>query len=119
MPERWPPLRARGRPVAATCRKGKDSRVPVIRVRFPAAVLAGLDRMAAEKGISRNRLVVESCRRAVGETPPPEVEVTRPPDEFYTHDHLSPADLRLLRRSRGEMDRAIKNSRRSRTRPPF
>ena len=93
--------------------------MPVIEVRFPAALLAGLDRMATDKGISRNRLIVESCRRAVGETRPPEVEVTRPPDEFYTHDHLSAADLRLLRRSRGEMDRAIKNSRRSRTRPPF
>ena len=93
--------------------------MPVIRVRFPAAVLAGLDRMAAEKGIDRNRLIVESCRRTVGETRPPDVGETRPPDEFFTDDHLNAADLQLLRRSHGEMDRAIKSSRRSRTRPPF
>lgn len=85
--------------------------VPNTSVHFPVAVLAGLDRVAADRGISRNRLIVESCRRAI--------EQTRPPDEFFTHDHLSAADLRLLREGLREFDEAIESSRRSRARPPF
>ena len=74
----------------------QDSPVPVIRVRFPAAVLAGLDRVAAEREVPRNRFIVDACRRTV-ESDRRTVEETRPPDEFFTHDHLSAADRRLLR----------------------
>ena len=31
---------------------------------LPQALLASLDRIAAERGTSRNRLIVESCQRA-------------------------------------------------------
>ena len=85
--------------------------VPNTSVHFPAVVLAGLDRVAADQGISRNRLIVEACRRTL--------EEALPPEDFFTDAHLSAADLRLLRQSRGELDRAIESSRRSRTRPPF
>ncbi len=85
--------------------------MPVISVDFPAAVLAGLDRVAADEGIRRNRLIVESCRRAV--------EEMRPPDDFFTHDHLTAADLRLLREGLREFDEAIESSRQSRAEPPF
>ena len=85
--------------------------MPNTSVHFPVGVLAGLDRVAAEKGISRNRLIVESCRRTV--------EEARPPDEFFTDDHLSAADLQLLRGGRRDFDEALDDSRRSRARPPF
>lgn len=104
--------------MAATPPGGRDSRVPVISVRFPAAVLAGLDREAADKEIRRNRLIVESCRRTV-ESCRHTVEETRRPDEFFTHDHLSAADRRLLREGLREFDEALESTRRSRARPPF
>lgn len=85
--------------------------MPNTSVHFPAAVLAGLDRLAADRGISRNRLIVESCRRTV--------EEARPPDDFFTDDHLSAADLRLLRSGLREFDEAIVSARRSGFRPPF
>ena len=92
--------------------------MPVISVRFPAAVLAGLDRVAADKGIRRNRLIVESCRRTV-ESCRRAVEEMRPPDDFFTHDHLTAADLRLLREGLREFDEAIESSRQSRAEPTF
>ncbi len=34
-------------------------------VHLPDDLVAALDRLAAERGVSRNRLIVESCRRLV------------------------------------------------------
>lgn len=107
-----------GRTMTASSPKCQDSPVPVISVRFPAAVLAGLDRVAAEKGIRRNRLIVESCRRTVDSCRRTAEEAPLP-DEFFTGDHLSAADLRLLRGGLRKFDEAIAGTRRSRAEPPF
>ena len=49
--------------------------MPNTSVHLPQALLASLDRIAAELGTSRNRLIAESCQRAVDELPrwPPEL----------------------------------------------
>lgn len=104
--------------MTASSPEGQDSPVPVIRVRFPAAVLAGLDRVAAERGIPRNRLIVEACRRTV-ESDRRTAAETRPPEEFFTHDHLGAADRRLLREGLRKFDATIESGRRSRAEPPF
>lgn len=104
--------------MTATSPGCQDSRVPVIEVDFPAAVLVGLDRVAAEKGIPRNRLIVEACRRMV-ESGRRTVAETRPSDDFFPDDHLSAADRRLLREGLREFDEALESARRSRARPPF
>lgn len=54
-----------------------------------ARLLASLDRLAAERGTTRNRSIVESCERAVEER-------TRWPPELFSNDHLSDTDLRNL-----------------------
>lgn len=91
-------------------------------VHFPDDLLEALDRMAARRGVSRNRVIVESCRRAVAqwEKPEPRPEkkkISR--EEFFSDRHLSRADLRLLRRGHQQFDRALARSRRSRRTSPF
>ena len=91
-------------------------------VRFPDDLLEALDRMAARRGVSRNRVIVESCRSAVArwKTPegiPAKKEISR--EEFFGDRHLSRADLRLLRRGHRQFDRAMASARRSRRNPPF
>lgn len=81
-------------------------------VHLPQALLASLDRIAAERGTSRNRLIVESCRRAVE-------ELSRWPPELFSNNHLSDADLRDLQQGEQDFRRAVDSARRSRTRPPF
>lgn len=86
-------------------------------VHFPDDLLEALDRMAARRGVSRNRVIVESCRRAVARWKKPEKKISR--EEFFSDRHLSRADLRLLRRGHGDFDRALASARRSRGNPPF
>ena len=70
-----------------------ESAMPHTSVYFPRSVLSGLDRVAEERGMSRNGLIVESCRRVVGER-------TRWPADLFSNDHLSQPDLQLLRDGR-------------------
>lgn len=91
-------------------------------VHFPDDLLEALDRMAARRGVSRNRVIVESCRRAVGlwknpERKPERKQVSR--EEFFSDRHLSRADLRLLRRGHADFDRALARARRSRRTSPL
>lgn len=89
-------------------------------VHFPDDLLEALDRMAARRGVSRNRVIVESCRSAVALWPEgkkPERKISN--EEFFSDRHLSRADLRLLRRGHGDFDRAMAGARRSRRTPPF
>lgn len=74
-------------------------------VHLPPDVVAELDRLAEERGVSRNRLIVEACRRAVEER-------VAWPDGFSDHSHLSDDDVELLQ-STGELTDAILNARRS------
>ena len=84
--------------------------MPNTSVHLPQALLSGLDRIAAERGTSRNRLIVESCRRVVEER-------SCWPAELFSNDHLSDAELQELREE--NFLEAIENARQSRTRPPF
>ena len=90
-------------------------------VHFPDGLLEALDRMAARRGVSRNRVIVESCRSAVALWKKPAAmpvkELSR--EEFFSDRHLSRADLRLLRRGHQQFDRALARSRRSRRTSPF
>lgn len=86
--------------------------MPNTSVYFPQSVLSGLDRVAEERGMSRNRLIVESCRRAVEER-------TRWPSDLFSNDHLSQPDLRLLREGQDAFLDAISGARGSRARSPF
>lgn len=86
--------------------------MPNTSVHFPQLLLAGLDRIAAERGISRNRLIVESCRRVVDER-------ACWPAGLFSNDHLSDAELQELQRGEREFLEAIDGDRRSRARSPF
>ena len=86
--------------------------MPNTSVYFPQSVLSGLDRVADERGMSRNRLIVESCRRVVEER-------TRWPAGLFSNDHLSQPDLRLLRDGQDAFLEAISGARGSRARSPF
>lgn len=86
--------------------------MPNTSVHFPKPLLASLDRIAAERGISRNRVIVESCRRTAEE------RANWPPG-FFSNDHLSAEEVKVLQEAGGEFDRAIRAARRSRTKPPL
>ncbi|MCB9689389.1 MAG: ribbon-helix-helix protein, CopG family [Alphaproteobacteria bacterium] len=79
-------------------------------VHLPASVVEGLDRLAAERGLSRNRLIVLACERLL--------DADRgdwPADMFDAA--LEPDDLRLLREAGVEMEDAILAARRDRASP--
>lgn len=86
--------------------------MPNTSVHFPAPLLANLDRIAGERGMSRNRVIVESCRRTVEER-------TQWPEDFFSNDHLTAEDRKLLQDGLEDFSRAIRAARRSRSGPPF
>jgi hypothetical protein len=81
-------------------------------VHFPEGLLDELDRLAQERGVSRNRVIVDSCRAALR---------TRRqwPDGFFSNAHLTADELRDLQESAGEFARTLAAGRRSRRAPPF
>ena len=85
--------------------------MPNTSIHLPQALLTGLDRIAAERGISRNRLIVESCKRLVDER-------SCWPPELFSNDHLSDVELQELRDAEDFLE-TIEDARHSRTRPPF
>ena len=84
--------------------------MPNTSVHLPQALLTSLDRIAAERGTSRNRLIVESCQRVVEER-----SCWSP--ELFSNDHLSDTEPQELRE--GDFLETIEHARQSRTRPPF
>ena len=86
--------------------------MPNWSVYFPRSVLAALVRIAEERGMSRNRLIVESCRRVMEER-------TNWPADLFSNDHLSEKDLQLLRKGEDGFLDAIGSARRSRVHLPF
>lgn len=86
--------------------------MPNTSVHFPQSVLAGLNRLAKERGMSRNRLIVDSCRRVVEER-------ESWPADLFSNDHLSEADLHLLRNGEDGFLDVIEGARSSRVRRPF
>ena len=81
-------------------------------VHFPEGMLDELDRVAAERGVSRNRIIVESCRETL-------LARRQWPEGFFSNDHLTPADRAELERSAEDFTKVIRDGRRSRSGPPF
>ena len=81
-------------------------------VHFPDALLEELDRMASERGVSRNRLIVESCRHAVGAR-------KYWPDGFFSNARFSSGELAEMQGGAAEFAETIARSRRNRRRPPL
>ena len=86
--------------------------MPNTSVHFPEPLLESLDRIAKEQGKSRNRLIVDSCRRTVEER-------ASWPEGFFSNDHLSAEELRVLREDCADFEQAIQAARLSRSDPPF
>jgi metal-responsive CopG/Arc/MetJ family transcriptional regulator len=86
--------------------------MPSTSVYFPEDLLGEMDRLAEERGISRNGLIVESCRDALR---------TRRewPAQLRSNDHLSVRDLAELRAGAKDLEAAIMASRQSRRTAPF
>ena len=80
--------------------------MPKTSVHFPESLLVSLDRIAAERGISRNRVIMESCRRTAEER-------TEWPKGFFSNDHLTADEIEALREAGEEFDRAVRGARRS------
>jgi hypothetical protein len=66
-----------------------------------------MDQIVREKGISRNRFIVQACEQAVVN------DAGEWPENFFESD-LSGGDLRLLREGVAEMEEAIIRMRKSR-----
>lgn len=81
-------------------------------VHLPAAVVAQLDRLAAERGTSRNRIILQACEELLaaqrGDWPP-----------GFFESSLSAGDQALLREAADEMEAAIYASRHDRAVPPL
>ena len=81
--------------------------MPSTTVHIPDPLLSKVDQIVKEKGISRNRFIIQACERAVvnnaGEWP----------EGFFEPD-LSGDDLKLLREGVAEMEEAIISMRKSR-----
>jgi hypothetical protein len=86
--------------------------MPNTSVYFPEGLLSELDRLAAQQGVSRNGLIVESCRKALS--------LRREwPEGFFSNNDLSARELSELRRGGAELESAIAGSRRTRESSPF
>lgn len=82
--------------------------MPSTTVHIPDNLLAELDNVVKNKGISRNRYIVEACRRAL------ENEAGRWPEDFFASD-IEPDDLVLLNEGADEMVSAIMSNRKNRS----
>jgi hypothetical protein len=89
-----------------------EANVASTSVHFPQALAEELDRIARDRGVSRNRLIVEACRRVIRER-------DQWPPGYFSNEHLSPEDLDLLERSARDFVDPIISARRSRTAPPL
>jgi len=81
--------------------------MPSTTVHIPDPLLSKMDQIVKEKGISRNRFIVQACEQAVIN------DAGEWPDNFFEPD-LSADGLRLLREGVAEMEEAIIRMRKSR-----
>jgi hypothetical protein len=86
--------------------------VPNTSVHFPDGLLAELDRLAKERGVTRNRVIVDSCRQTLRAT-------RQWPDGFFSNSHRTSAELRELQAGAEEFDRTLTAGRKSRRKAPF
>ena len=87
--------------------------MPTTTIHLPSELLRALDAVAARRKASRNRLVVEACRRLVEE------DVGEWPVGFLAMTHLSQRDRLELAAAGKEMEQAIRVARRNRRGVPF
>ena len=76
-------------------------------VHIPEKLLSRIDELVREKGISRNRFIVDACEQALKDSG------GRWPDSFFKPE-ISESDLELLREGVTEMENAIQRARRNR-----
>lgn len=81
-------------------------------VHLPPAIVEQLDRLAAEQGTSRNRIILEACEELLAQ------RRGDWPAGFFESD-LGPEELSELRSGGAEMEAAILQSRRERPVPPL
>ena len=86
--------------------------MPSTSVHFPEPLLEELDRLATERGLSRNRLIVEACRDSLRAR-------KAWPEGFFDEDRLSRRDLEELRSGAVEFEKTLFASRQTRRAPPF
>jgi len=86
--------------------------MPNTSVHFPEGMLDELDRLAEERGVSRSRVIVDSCRQALRSR-------RQWPDGFFSDEHRSADDRRELQEGAEAFSRALAEARRSRRVPPF
>jgi hypothetical protein len=89
-----------------------DLSVPNTSIHFPTPLLEQLTRLATERGVTRNALVVESCRRLVEE------HSSWPPG-FFDDDRLTSAELAELRGGEQRFLDEIRKARKTRKAAPF
>jgi len=87
--------------------------MPTTTVHLPAPLLRALDAVAVRRKASRNRVVVEACRRLVEE------DLGEWPPGFLDMAHLSLRDRRQVEAAGKAMEKAMKSARRSRRASPF
>ena len=81
--------------------------MPSTTVHIPDPLLSKMDQIVKEKGISRNRFIVQACEQAVVN------DAGEWPENFFEPDPRGD-DLRLLREGVAEMEEAIIRMRKSR-----
>ena len=81
-------------------------------VHFPEGVLDELDRLAEDRGVSRNRVIVDACREALRAR-------RQWPAGFFSNAHRTAAELRELQGGAEEFARTLAAGRRGRREPPF
>lgn len=81
-------------------------------VHLPASVVEGLDRLAAQRGLSRNRLILKACQTLL------DAERGDWPEDMFESE-LDPEDLAALRDAGAELEGAIMAARNDRAVPPL
>jgi hypothetical protein len=81
-------------------------------VHLPASIVEQLDRLAAERGMSRNRVILEACMDLLAH------HRGRWPAGFFDAD-LGPEELRALQSGGTALEEEILRSRRERPVPPL
>ena len=80
--------------------------MPSTTVHIPDKLLTEIDRIVHEKGISRNRFIIQACEEALKNN------AGQWPTDFF-ESNLSGANLKLLKEGVAEMESAILQMRRN------
>ncbi len=86
--------------------------MPNTSVHFPSTLLEDLDHLASEKGLSRNRLIVEACRQTLRRR-------KAWPAGFFDDSRFVTEDLEALRAGCDDFTKNLLDSRADRKEPPF